>query len=83
MMSRTDAAAELVGRVGELEQKVEDLERRLRTRVSQLEEGMREQRALSQRLAVLSDFVAEVLGASARGDREELQAALARYSDGL
>jgi hypothetical protein len=62
---------------------VGELDGELRRRLVELEEGIREQRALSQRIAVLGDFVAEVVSASARGDREELEHALARYSDGL
>jgi hypothetical protein len=48
-----------------------------------VETGLREQAALSQRIAILGDFVAEVVSASARADSDALERALARYADGL
>lgn len=73
----------LARRVRRLERRMGELERELRVRLAEVEEGLQEQRALSQRVAVLGDLVAEVVSAAARGDREDLDAALTRYSDGL
>lgn len=75
--------ARLVRRVRRLEKRVEGLERELVRRLEELEEGLLEQRALSQRIAVLGDLVAEVVSATVRGDRDDLEAALDRYGDGL
>ena len=74
---------QLARRVRRLEDRVETLEKQLRARVYEVEEGLQEQRALSQRVAALGDLVAEVVSATARGDRDDLDAALARYADGL
>lgn len=52
-------------------------------RIGSLEDGLQEQRLLSPRVADLGDVVAEMLGAAARGDRAEFEAALTKYSDGL
>ncbi len=70
-------------RIRRLEGRLDEVERELRDRLIEVEEGLYEQRALSQRIAVLSDFVAEVVSATARGDKESLDAALARYADDL
>ena len=70
-------------RVARLERRVDEVEDELRTRVRELEAGLQEQRGLNQRIAVLGDFVAEVVSASARGDDEGLEMALTRYSGGL
>jgi septal ring factor EnvC (AmiA/AmiB activator) len=75
--------AELAARVDRLEQRVGDLERELAQRVAELSEGIQEQRRLSPRVASLSDFVAEVVSATARGDRDALDTALAKYADGV
>jgi hypothetical protein len=67
----------------ELQRRVEALEGLLAERLRQVETGLREQAALSQRIAILGDFVAEVVSASARADSDALERALARYADGL
>ena len=77
------AQPQLARRIRRLEDRVETLEKQLRARVYEVEEGLQEQRALSQRVAALGDLVAEVVSATARGDRDDLDAALARYADGL
>jgi hypothetical protein len=69
--------------VRHLEERVDALERELGDRIRELADGLQEQRRLSQRIASLSDFVAEVMGATVRGDPAELDAALAKYTDGL
>jgi hypothetical protein len=81
---------ELTRKVRRLENRLTKLERELDARVVELHaaqqelvEGLQEQRFLSQRIAALGDLVAEVVSASVRGDRAELDAALARYADGL
>lgn len=74
---------QLARRVRRLEERVDTLEKQLRARVYEVEEGLQEQRALSQRVAALGDFVAEVVSATARGDQGDLDAALTRYADGL
>ncbi len=74
---------QLARRVRRLEDRVDTLEKQLRARVYEVEEGLQEQRALSQRVAALGDLVAEVVSATARGDRDDLDAALARYADGI
>jgi hypothetical protein len=79
----TDELPPLRRRIRALEKRITELEKDLGDRVALVEDGLEEQRALSQRIAVLADFVAEVVSASARGDRTELDAALSRYSDGL
>lgn len=66
-----------------LERRVAALEEELRHRLDDVEEGLQEQRALSQRVAALGDLVAEVVAAAVQGDRADLDAALARYRDGL
>jgi hypothetical protein len=83
--SRRDAegSRRLQRRVARLERRVDEVEDELRTRLRELDAGLQEQRGLNQRIAVLGDFVAEVVSASARGDDDGLEIALARYSDGL
>jgi len=70
-------------RIKRLEARVQPLEAGLNERVALLEDGLREQRFLNQRVADLGDVVAEMLGAAARGDRAEFEAARTKYSDGL
>jgi vacuolar-type H+-ATPase subunit I/STV1 len=77
------AADEAAQRVRDLQERVDQLERELGARLLELTEGLQEQRRLSQRIAALSDFVAEVVSATVRGDRAELDVALAKYTDGL
>jgi len=72
--------ARLRKRVGRLSTRVRKLERALDRRVSELEDGLQEQRALGYRVASLADLVAEVIAASASGDRAELEAALDKYA---
>lgn len=67
-------------RVVRLSKRVRKLERALDRRVGELEEGLQEQRALGYRVASLGDLVAEVIAASASGDRAELEAALDKYA---
>jgi ubiquinone biosynthesis protein UbiJ len=74
---------QLAQRVRRLEKRVEELEREHAGRIRDLADGLQEQRRLSPRVASLSDFVAEVVSATVRGDRAELDAALAKYADGL
>ena len=81
--NRSSRRTELVDRVDRLEQRVDVLERKLAERTTELAEGLQEQRHLSPRIASLSDFVAEVVSASVRADREALDTALAKYADGL
>lgn len=81
--NRSSQRTELAERVDRLEQRVGDLERELAQRTAELSEGIQEQRRLSPRVASLSDFVAEVVSATARGDRDALDTALAKYADGL
>lgn len=81
LVRRRNAAA--TRRLHRLERRVETLETELRRRLDDVEEGLQEQRALSQRVAALGDLVAEVVAAAAHGDRADLEAALARYRDGL
>ena len=56
---------------------------KLRARILELEADLQEQRALGARIAELSDVVAHILGAAARGDHDEFERAVAKYSDGL
>lgn len=70
-------------RIRRLESRVEGLEQALSARVVEVEQGLREQRELNQRVAVLGDLVAGVIGAAARGDKAEFEAALAEYADGI
>ncbi|MGH3354392.1 MAG: DUF6752 domain-containing protein [Nocardioidaceae bacterium] len=57
--------------------------RRLEARLAELEAELQEQRRLSLRVAELSDLVAELVGAAARGGDAEFQGVLARYSESL
>lgn len=77
------AAVEAAQRVQELEERVDRLEQELGARILELTEELQEQRQLNPRIASLSDFVAEVVSATVRGDRDALDAALAKYDDGL
>ncbi len=77
------AQDQLAQRVRRLEKQVQELEREHAGQIRELADGLQEQRRLSLRIASLSDFVAEVVSAAVRGDRAELDAALAKYSDGL
>lgn len=78
-----DDVRRLRRRVKRLEARVERLDQTLERRIANLEEGLREQRVLGQRVTDLGDVVAAMLGAAARGDQAEFEAALKRYSDGL
>jgi chromosome segregation ATPase len=80
---RSSQRRELAERVEQLEQRVGDLERELAQQTAELSEGIQEQRRFSPRIASLSDFVAEVVSATARGDQAALDTALAKYADGL
>jgi chromosome segregation ATPase len=80
---RSSRRTELAERVSGLEQRVAELERELAERTTELAEGLQEQRQLSPRIASLSDFVAEVVSATVRADRDALDSALAKYADGL
>ena len=81
--NRSSQRTRLAERVDLLEQRVAELERDLAERTTELAEGLQEQRQLSPRIASLSDFVAEVVSATARADRDALDSALAKYADGL
>jgi hypothetical protein len=81
--NRTSQRTGLAERVDRLEKRVSDLERELAQRTAELTDGLQEQRQLSPRIASLGDFVAEVVSATVRGDRAELDAALTKYGDGL
>jgi hypothetical protein len=78
-----DATQDLAQEVRRLARRVERLERELGDKVREVAEGLQEQRELSQRVAELGDLVAEVVSATVRGDRDDLDAALAKYADGL
>lgn len=75
--------AQLRRRIRQLEATVETLESDLRARMDELEDGLQEQRILGARVAELGDLVAGVIGAAARGSREEFEQALADYADGI
>ncbi|HEX6248968.1 MAG TPA: DUF6752 domain-containing protein [Nocardioidaceae bacterium] len=75
-----DDVAKLRRRVRKLEEQLRDTEAALAERVAEVEEGLQEQRALSQRVAALGDLVAEVIGAAARGTTDEFEDALAKYA---
>jgi predicted RNase H-like nuclease (RuvC/YqgF family) len=81
--SGVDSTHDLAQEVRRLEKRVERLERELGAKVREVAEGLQEQRELSQRVAELGDLVAEVVSATVRGDREDLDAALAKYAHGL
>ncbi len=75
--------ARLRRRIRQLEIQAAKRDKQLAARIAEIEEGLQEQRGLSQRVAELADLVAELIGAAARGDKVEFEAALAKYSDGL
>ena len=75
-----DEMASLRRRLRRLEKRLRDVEAALGERVNEVEEALQEQRALSQRVAALGDLVAEVIGAAARGTKDEFEAALAKYA---
>ena len=78
---RADAELDhLRRRVTRLNKRLQALERSLEERVAEVEEGLQEQRALSHRVAALTDLVAETIAAAASGDRAELEAALDKYT---
>lgn len=65
-----------------INERITNTRNELEARVRELEEGLQEQRELSLRVAELSDFVAEMLGAWAREDRAGVEAVLAKHSHG-
>ena len=55
----------------------------LRKRVAELEAEVQECRQLNLRVAELTDIVTELLVPLARGDKDELEATLAKYHESL